>query len=63
LHALATKVEQVLADCEKYIDDRAEQLKRETPGVPFQTLRQLIVAGLCPCRVILKEKHQNEEGN
>jgi hypothetical protein len=62
LQALATKVEQVRAEAEAYIDARAEQLRREIPGVPIGVLRQQIMAGMagCPCRVILK--HQNEEG-
>jgi hypothetical protein len=32
LNALATKVEQVRADCEAYIDAKTEDLRRETPA-------------------------------
>jgi hypothetical protein len=49
LNALATKVEQVRADCEAYIDAKTEDLRRETPGVPAVTLRQIIVAAFSGC--------------
>ena len=55
LSALASRVEQVRAECERYIDDRAEDLKREIQGVPISVLRMEIVAGFrnCPCASIL----------
>ena len=61
LSALASRVEQVRAECNRYIDDRAEDLKREIPGVPISVLRMEIVAGFrnCPCASIL-HRHAKE---
>ena len=51
LSALASRVEQVRSECERYIDDRAAELKRELPALPISVLRMEIVAGFrnCPC--------------
>ena len=61
LSALASRVEQVRAECNQYIDDRAAELKREIPGVPVNVLRMQIEAGFrnCPCAAIL-HKHAKE---
>jgi len=61
LIALASRVEQVRAECNRYIDDRASELAREIPGVPVPVLRMQIEAGFrnCPCAAIL-HKHAKE---
>ena len=55
LSSLASRIEQVRAECERSIDDRAADLKRGIPGVPLGVLRMEIVAGFrnCPCASIL----------
>lgn len=55
LASLAARIEQVRGEAERFIDDRAEDLRREVPGVPIGVLRLQIVAGMknCPCAAIL----------
>ncbi len=53
LNALAARVEQVRAECDAYINARAEELRREILGVPIGVLRQGIAPGRCQCQSIL----------
>src|SRR5262245_23845764 len=55
LNALASRVEQVRAECEAYIDLRTAELKRELPTLPIDVLRMEVVAGFrdCPCKTVL----------
>jgi len=40
------------AELERYIEGKVEEMKRESPGVPVQVLRNLVShrAPGCPCR-------------
>ena len=64
LSALASKVDQLRCECERYIEERAAELKREHPTLPIGVLRQQIVAGFrnCPCATILNlEFRENQQ--
>jgi hypothetical protein len=45
------------AEAEAFLDEKAAQLARETPGVPVGVLRNLIAAGApgCSCRQVLRQ--------
>jgi len=49
---LAARIEKVKADCDAYIQGKAEELAKTTPGVPIGVLRQTISGrGQCLCGI------------
>jgi len=52
LNALAARVETVRAECNAFIDARAQELQRECGGVPVGVIRQSIAPGRCQCDTI-----------
>ncbi len=57
--SLRERIEAIRAECESFIDARAEELRAVAPGIPTPVLRQQIVAhgwGQCPCRAVLNFK-------
>jgi hypothetical protein len=52
LNALAARVEQVRAECDAFITNRAAELQRECGGVPVGVIRQSIAPGRCQCDTI-----------
>ncbi len=60
---LQTMLEQARLEAEAFIDARAAELQKETPGVPIGVLRQLITGGsYCQCAIALKELEKKENG-
>ena len=50
---LAARIEQIKADCDAFIDARANELKASYPELPVGVLRQTISRGRCPCDIAL----------
>jgi len=51
---LATKIEVVRAECDAYLDRRAEELRQSAPGVPVGVLRGILTGNdSCQCRAAL----------
>jgi hypothetical protein len=53
---LASRVEEMRSQCERFIDDRAAELHREIQGVPLGVLRMQIAPPIfknCPCAAVL----------
>jgi len=49
---LAARIEKVKADCDAYIQGKAEELKKTCPGIPIDVLRQTISGrGQCLCGI------------
>ena len=50
--SLTERIEEFRAELDAFIDSRAEALKAESPGVPFQVLRNILTnrAGGCQCQ-------------
>lgn len=55
--SLKEQIEQVRAEAEAFIDAKAEELRKATPGVPVGVLRMMITnrAPGCACRAALIE--------
>ena len=53
--SLPDRVAQIRADADAYIDSRAAEVAKETPGVPFGVIRNLLTvrAGRCQCQAVL----------
>ena len=51
---LARKIEVVRAECDAYIDRKAEELRQSAPGVPVGVLRGILSGNeSCQCRAAL----------
>ena len=50
--SLTERIEEFRAELDAFIDSRAEALKRESPGVPFRVLRNILTvrASGCQCQ-------------
>ena len=50
--SLAERIADFREELDAFIDSRAEALKQESPGVPFQVLRNILTnrAGGCQCQ-------------
>ena len=46
---LATRIESLRASIEAFIDARVEEIKKDCPGLPLQTIKNTIVKGSCLC--------------
>jgi hypothetical protein len=55
--SLKEQIERVQAEAEAFIDAKAEELNKTTPGVPLGVLRMMITnkAPGCACRAALAE--------
>jgi hypothetical protein len=51
-NGLAERIADFRDELDAFIDSRAEALKQESPGVPFQVLRSILTvrAGGCQCQ-------------
>jgi hypothetical protein len=50
--SLSSRIQDFRDELDQFIDARAEALKKESPGVPFQVLRSILTnrAGGCQCQ-------------
>jgi hypothetical protein len=55
--ALDDRIRAVQAECDKYIDSKAEELKQQAPEVPFLVLRNVLTARSngCACAAALNQ--------
>jgi hypothetical protein len=51
---LATRIAEVRASIETYIDEKVALLKAEMPGLPLGTIRNTLVRDGCECRSYLQ---------
>ena len=60
--SLTERIREIRAEANAFIDARAEQLAKESPGVPVGVLRNLITsrAGGCECRQYLAEAREQD---
>lgn len=59
---LDERVKAIRAELDKFIDDRAEDIKRTCEGVPVGVIRNSITRGLgCQCAAYLEIKAKDDE--
>jgi hypothetical protein len=59
---LDEQIKKLRAEIDEFIDSRAEEIKRQNPGIPVAVLRNLVIARNpdCQCAQYLEIKKQDD---